>query len=106
MAVSYYWPGSSVRADVAIEKVVPLVILRDAVSVPYQSRLPVVNASMRPTPSTVPQSAVAAGNVSVPEFADVPADAAENVTGTRAYEPPDTSVPAVDLVGIVVKRAT
>ena len=63
-----------------MEKVVPLVTFLEAVRVPYHIWLPAVDASQMHTPSTVPQSAVAVGKVSVPELEDVPAEAAEKVT--------------------------
>ena len=72
----------------------------------WNNKLPLVEASCIPICVTVPQEAVAVGNVTSAEFVDTPLDGAPIVTAVLAYEPPDTSVPESASVGSVVYSDT
>src|SRR6056300_1031085 len=72
----------------------------------WNNKLPAVEASCIPMWVTVPQPAVAVGNVTSALFVDTPLDGAPNVTAVLAYEPPDTSVPVSASVGSVVYKDT
>lgn len=105
----------------------PLLIVFETDNGPKKSIFPAVDASQMVQPVTTPQFAVGAGKVSVPLF-DVTAEEPEPldatvdpadcvpahpvavidaVMATRAYEPPETSVPdATVCVAFVVIRPT
>jgi hypothetical protein len=102
---------SSVKTRVPIpnEGVSPFPTVFDVVSAPHLSMFPVVEASNSPKCVMVPHDAVAVGNVTAAALLDDPADAAFHVApvvATRAYAPPETSVPPPASVGAAVYRPT
>lgn len=79
--------------------------------VAFISRFPPELASKSPAATAALQSAVAVGNVKAAPLVFDPPEAAGKlvelfVTATRAYEPPDSSVPEVASPGATEKRPT
>ena len=93
-------------AEAAKLAVSPLSTSLLRVSAPKYRSVPPERLSKMPTELTVSQLAVAVGKVTGAVFSVTPERlGAPNVTATRVYEPPETSVPAVPGVGADVKRA-
>lgn len=95
-------------ADEAKLRVSPESTVFDAVRAAQAKRLPADEASKIPKCVTVPHAAEAAAKDTVALIAfEVPEAAAHfEARATRAYEPPETSVPPPASVGAAVNRPT